>query len=322
MAKKNSDSKNYRILNIHDRLNRGEVINKKEAASHYDVDERSIQRDIADLRNYLEKDFSQREIVYDRVEKGFLIKQRGEISLSDSDIFSMCKVLLDSRAFSKEDMNRILDTMIMLSEDRKSIATMIANERFYYVPPRHGKTIIDEIMKISQSIERQNIVNIIYEKQDGSISRYPINPLGLIFNEYYFYVIAEKNGLDHPISQVYRVDRFREYELTGEHFNKSDKDRFLEGEFRKRVQFMYTGKLKKITFKFWGDSLEAVLDRLPTAKLLSQSGRQSIIEAEVYGDGVKRWLLSQCEFLEVLKPKSYREEMKETIKRMNLNYQD
>lgn len=322
MAEKNSESKNYRILNIHDRLNRGEVINKKEAALRYDVDERSIQRDIAELRNYLEKEFSQREIVYDRSEKGFLIKQRGQISLSDSDIFAMCKVLLDARAFSKEDMNRILDTMIMLSENRKSIATMIANERFYYVPPRHGQAIIDEIIKISQSIERRQIVKIIYEKQDGSMSDYPINPLGLVFNEYYFYLIAEKHGLDHPISQVYRVDRIKKYELTEDHFYKSEKDRFLEGEFRKRVQFMYTGKLEKITFKFWGDSLEAVLDRLPTARVISQSGGETIIEAEVYGDGVKRWLLAQCEFLEVLKPKDYRKEMKETIKRMSLNYQD
>jgi hypothetical protein len=96
-------------------------------------------------------------------------------------------------------------------------------------------------------------------------------------------------------------------------FDKSEKDRFKEGEFRKRVQFMYTGELKKITFKFWGASLEAILDRLPTAKVVSQSGKESIIEAEVYGEGVKRWLLSQCEYLEVLKPQSYRDEMRETI---------
>jgi predicted DNA-binding transcriptional regulator YafY len=298
------------------------VINKKEAAERYEVDERTIQRDIADLKIYLEKDFSQREIIYDRQQRGYVIKQRGEISFSDSDIFSVCKILLDSRAFSKIDMNRILDTLVMQCDDRKRIAEMIANERFYYTPPKHDKMIIDDIWKVSQSIRHENIVNIEYVKQDGAISKYAINPVGLVFNEYYFYLIAEKNGLEQPISQVYRIDRFKKYEVTEECFDKSEKDRFKEGEFRKRIQFMYTGELKKITIKFWGDSLEAVLDRLPTAKVVSQSAKESIIEAEVYGEGVKRWLLSQCEYMEVLKPQSYRDEVKQTIKRMNDIYND
>lgn len=322
MTGSNSESKNYRLLSIHDRLNRGEVVNKKEAAERYEVDERTIQRDIADLKCYLEKDFSQREIVYDRRNRGYVIQQRGEMLFSDSDIFSVCKVLLDSRAFSKVDMNRILDTLVMQCDDRKRIAEMIANERFYYTPPRHDKSIIDDILKISQSIRHQNIVNIEYEKQDGTISIYAINPVGLVFNEYYFYLIAEKNGQDNPISQVYRVDRFKQYEVREDYFDKSEKSRFKEGEFRKRVQFMYTGELKKVTFKFWGDSLEAVLDRLPTAEVISQSGKESIIEAEVYGEGVKRWFLSQCEYLEVLKPQSYRSEVRETITRMNDVYKD
>lgn len=322
MTGTNSESKNYRILSIHDRLNRGDVINKKEGAERYEVDERTIQRDIADLKIYLEKDFSQREIVYDRQQKGYVIKQRGEISFSDSDIFSVCKILLDSRSFSKIDMNRILDTLVMQCDDRKRIAEMIANERFYYTPPKHNKSIIDDIWKVSQSIRHQNVVDIEYVKQDGTISNYRINPVGIMFNEYYFYLIAEKNGLDQPISQVYRIDRLKKYDVTEACFDKSEKDRFKEGEFRKRVQFMYTGELKKITFKFWGDSLEAVLDRLPTAKVVSQSGKESIIEAEVYGEGVKRWLLSQCEYLEVLKPQSYRDEVKQTIKRMTNIYND
>ena len=43
-------------------------------------------------------------------------------------------------------------------------------------------------------------------------------------------------------------------------------DRFQEEEFHKRVQFMYGGRLKKVKFKYSGLSIEAVLDRLSTAK--------------------------------------------------------
>ena len=85
---------------------------------------------------------------------------------------------------------------------------------------------------------------------------------------------------------------------------------------------MYTGELIAIQFEFWGDSLEAILDRLPTSKVVryDEKDNRPIIEAEVYGEGVKRWLLSQKEFLEVIRPIEYREEIKENIEKMLSNY--
>ena len=71
------------------------------------------------------------------------------------------------------------------------------------------------------------------------------------------------------------------------------KDRFQEGEFRKRVQFMYGGKLERIKFKYTGPSIEAVLDRLPTAEIISQDEDGWTVEAEVFGKGVDMWLRSQ-----------------------------
>jgi hypothetical protein len=39
---------------------------------------------------------------------------------------------------------------------------------------------------------------------------------------------------------------------------------FEEGEFRKRIQFMYGGKLQKVKFKYSGSDIDAV--RLPTRR--------------------------------------------------------
>ena len=81
--------------------------------------------------------------------------------------------------------------------------------------------------------------------------------------------------------------------MLEEHFKVPYKDRFQEGEFRKRVQFMYGGKLEKIRFKYIGPSIEAVLDRLPTAKIVSQDESGWTVEAEVFGKGIDMWLRSQ-----------------------------
>ena len=46
------------------------------------------------------------------------------------------------------------------------------------------------------------------------------------------------------------------------------------------------------------DSVEAVLDRLPTARILEQGEKGYLISAEVFGRGVEMWLRSQGDWVE------------------------
>ena len=85
---------------------------------------------------------------------------------------------------------------------------------------------------------------------------------------------------------------------------------------------MNTGKLIEVKFRFWGKSLEAVLDRLSNAEVIMQDELGAVIKAKVYDKGTKMWFLSQAEFLEVLEPASFRAEMKESIRKMLDNYTD
>ena len=62
---------------------------------------------------------------------------------------------------------------------------------------------------------------------------------------------------------------------------------------------MYGGKLRKVTFKYSGYSVEAVLDRLPTAKILSEENGVYTITAEVFGDGIDMWIRSQGDRVEM-----------------------
>lgn len=320
MKKNNGDNKSFRLLNLYERFSRGEKLTKKHLAELYDVDKRSIQRDIADLNDYLFKEGGEQEIRYNPMLKAYELRRIREGAFSDYDIYAISKVLLESRAFSKEEMSRLLDTLLMGAEDQGTIKRLLENERFHYIEPRHGKPIIDFIWTITQSITSHQVANILYMRQDGKQRRYAIEPLGLIFSEYYFYLIAHRVGDVQKQTTIYRIDRFQDYQMTEETFHVPYTDRFQEGEFRKRIQFMYTGPLTTITFAFWGDSLEAVLDRLPTAQIIEQTDDKAVVKAEVYGEGVKRWLLSQKDCLEVLSPKDYREEFSRVIDEMHKIY--
>jgi predicted DNA-binding transcriptional regulator YafY len=317
-------SKSLRILSLYERLCQGDTISKKEEAVRFGVNEKTIQRDIDELRTYIANNFETSMVLeYDRKKNGYVLRRNENIWLTNEEILVLAKVLLESRAFQKAEMDQLLDKLILQSqpETRRFIQEVIRNERFHYVPLQHNQSLINMIWDLSYAVRTKRVTIIHYQKEenDSPVKR-KLKPVGIVFSEYYFYLVAFLIDYDFSFPTIYRMDRIVDYCITDEHFKVDYKDRFEEGEFRKRVQFMYAGELMKITFRFWGPSLQAILDRLPTAKIIAKDEQSVTIEAEVYGRGIKMWLLSQAQYLEVLKPEEFRNEMRETIEKMLRNY--
>ena len=67
--------------------------------------------------------------------------------------------------------------------------------------------------------------------------------------------------------------------------------------------------------------MQAVLDKLPTAKIIERmGGGKYLIEAEVYGDGIKMWLLSQGRWVKVVAPDEFVDDMKQELCAIIKNY--
>ncbi len=323
-----------RILDIYVRLCEGKIINKKEEAGRFKVDERSIQRDIDEIRKYLADRVVDcpgecRIVEYNREKKGFLMTGGKGSLMTNSEILAVSKILLESRAFTKEEMDDILDKMIagcVPERNMKLVSDLIANEKFHYVALRNNSAIQDKLWEIGEEVKAQNLIEISYRRggDAGKIVSNVLQPLAIVFSEYYFYLIANivkkaPKGTYEKIYQypaVYRIDRILEYREIGEKFRVDYSNRFEEGEFRKRIQFMFQGKLMRILFKYTGGNSEAILDRLPTARILSEINGVQLVEAEVYGKGILMWLLSLGDMVEVVRPKELRDEMKEKIRNM------
>ena len=153
-------------------------------------------------------------------------------------------------------------------------------------------------------MKEHRVMEIEYERmKEPNLVRRRAQPVGIMFSEYYFYLTAfleNKESFENPddlFPTIYRIDRVRSFKVLDEHFHVPYSERFEEGEFRKRVQFMYGGKLQRIKFRYTGPSLEAVLDRLPTAKVIREDSEGWTVEAEVFGKGIDMWLRSQGEYI-------------------------
>lgn len=283
------ENKGQRLLGIFDRLSRGETISKEVLAREYGVTEKSIQRDIDDIRSYLagDRDEGAADICYDRQAKGYRLVEEESRCLTRKEIRAMAKILLESRAFAKEELHTILDKLIEACprEGRKVVEDMIRNETFCYVPPRHGKKLLDALWDISLFIKNREIIRFSYKRQDGAEKEHTAKPVALLFSEFYFYLVAYKEE-EMEFPTIFRVDRIKDMESTGNTFHIPYADRFKDGEFRKRVQFMYPGPLRRVKFTYSGPSVEAVLDRLPTAKIVFEKEGTYAITAGAHGPGI------------------------------------
>ena len=295
--------KSFRLINMYEKLNRGDIINKKKFAEEFGISEKSVQRDIDDLRTYLyESGGNETAIEYDYEKSGYRLVKQERTFLTNEEIFAVAKILLESRGLNKQELNSLIDKLLIQATPsaRVNIKELILNERFHYIPPRHGKPIIDAIWKLNGHIFNKEIIEFDYIRKDGVASHRAVKPLSVMFSDYYFYLIAwmADNSKDFPT--VFRVDRMTEVKATGEKFKIPYKDRFEEGEFRKRVQFMYSGPLKTIRFEYTGQSIEAILDRIPGAEILEQSNGKYVLKAECYGDGILMWLRTQGDYVKIL----------------------
>ena len=306
------DKKVERIINLYNRIIEGEVINKADEAERFGVNERSIQRDLEDIRAYFANDHeSNRELIYDRSRKGYVLVQNQKKSLTNSEILTVCKILLESRAMVKEEMYPIIDKLLQCCVpygNYKKVAELIGNEKFHYLEPHHGKKFVETMWEIGNAVYEHRLMRIRYQKlkEPDKVMRM-IQPMGIMFSEYYFYLCAyicvseeTPDVPKRPFPTIYRIDRIAEYEVLDEHFHVPYRNRFEEGEFRKRIQFMFGGELRTIKFKYKGLSIESILDRFPTAEIIGHDETGWLVRAEVYGDGVDIWLRGQGDLIELI----------------------
>ena len=305
--------KSDRVLYMYDKLISGEILNKNELSEYFGVSEKSIQRDIDALRCYLAEKGMGQDIVYEPSLHGYKLYDLNSKKLTNSEILAVCKILLESRSMVKSEMQSLIEKLLfncVPEQNKRKVNDLIGNELYHYIEPHHGKSVLDMMWDLGTAIREHRFIEVDYTRtKDKETKKRILEPVGLLFSEYYFYLTAfikdketrkDFDNEDDLFPTIYRVDRIQNLRILEERFTVPYAERFEEGEFRKRIQFMYGGLLRKIKFRYKGQSVEAILDKLPTAKIISQDENGYVISAEVFGDGVDMWIRSQGENVEMI----------------------
>ncbi len=322
------DYKAERILKLLFRALKGEALSVSALADECNISTRSVTRDINDLKFFLADNrdvLGNAELKYSSANHCYTLEMNN--LFTNKELFALSKVLIGCKAFSHEELLSIIWKLKTHTSfaDKKRLENLLSKELFHYTEVGSDcDSIIDNVWKLSTYIQENRPITITYYKMNRNKVKHKIIPLSIMFSEYYFYLIAYKydnNNLDISATPIYfRVDRITDITVHREHFLLSKEQEFDEGLLRKRSQFMWPGPLRRIRFEFTGPSLQAIFDRLPTAKLIDQFDGKSIIEAEVYGNGIKMFLLSQGSWVKVISPMDFVDEMKSEIAKMQSLY--
>lgn len=320
-----TEQKTDRVLELFFRALKGEFLSAKELATQYNVSARSISRDITALKMFLadhRDTLGNAELVYSSSNHCYHLET--EHFISNKELLAVTKVLIGCRPFHHTELLELIRKLKLHTspKDKAVLEDLIRNEIYHYKPVNFDcPGVIDNLWTITEHISSKRLITITYIKMDRSVVKRTLKPVSVVFSEYYYYLIAYDTAAGEPgVPHYYRIDRITDIVAHREHFKLTKEQEVDEGLLKNRSQFMWPGKLRRVRFEFSGPSVQAVLDRLPTSRVVELRNGASVIEAEVYGDGIKMFLLSQGSWVKVLAPQELIDEISSEIQKMHSFY--
>lgn len=314
-------TKKNRMLEIFFRAMKGERISVRNLAHEYGVSCKSISRDLNEIKNFLCENrelVGNTELKYAANAKAYYLEFDG--FLLSKELVAVIKMMIGCRAFGKSEMVEIVSKLKNFTScnDRNILGNIIMKEMYHYNEVGHDcKSVIDNLWQLVRCIHERIEISVWYYKITRELVERRLRPAAVTFSDFYFYLIAYRCDEQEGKPLYYRVDRITHIVEHRKRFQPDREHDFDEGELRSKIQFMTPGEYRKIRFAYTGNSVQAILDKIPTARVVDKAGDMYVLEAEVFGMGVNMFLLSQGSRVRALYPESFVREMREEIGKMN-----
>lgn len=293
--KKEKSDKIERILEIYTKLLNGNHISKEDGAKYFGVNDRSIQRDIDDIRAFLSKGLIKEgftdTVAYDHKEKKYHMLRINENKLTDLEALEIFKILITSRAFSKEDLNSIFNKILTYAipkQRKKEIKELVDKYLLMYNEPKFMFKVNDKFYDIARAIKDKYYIKLEYINYNNEkIVVSKLKPVSIAFSEYYFYLTGYTNE---NFVSVYRVDRIKRIKISDEKFDVRYIENMTDKKYNDSLQFMTDGILQKVTFRYIGNDVDYILNKFPNAQIIYTDKNIYNIQIETFGDGAIKWL--------------------------------
>lgn len=196
-----------RMLILYRRLMRGELISKSLYALEFEINERSFDRDIQDMRAFLSETFSNTELVYDEDLHGYhLINLHLKREISVGECYVLAKLLLDGRPLRTDDQSEVVQ--ILLSQLSPAARERVVPVLFHApAPPENRRKASMKLVEdLLFSIERKHQIALHF--RDESVDS-DCAPFSIEFRGRDTYLVAWTIAAESP--SLYPLDAISSY---------------------------------------------------------------------------------------------------------------
>lgn len=336
------------------RLSQKNIIDILQNEYEMKVDRKSVMRNLIDLGMYLEgtgyeliydvsvrkvpvkKDGSDEYIidsatgerVYEEQEKmsDFYLKRPFE----DSELRLLVDAIMFSMNISDNHRKDLADKLCLLSSKRfKSrvkymvgVGTDVSQNQQIFANIEAIDEAISHNQKISFNYMEYGTDKKLHSKvdKDGSVREYIINPYQMAAKDGKYYLICNYDKYD-DISN-YRVDRIKNIKILEDKIKPFEKLQEANGgrldlnAYMKEHIYMYSSENEKVTFRIVKPMISDVIDIFGgDVRFLDENETHVTVTAKVNVRSMMQFAKNFAPDVEVLKPESLREQMREEFKK-------
>ncbi len=318
-------NKKDRLLAIFYRAISGETLYIKELAVEYEVSYKTIIRDLDVIKSFL----AENQVLVGgmqllrNADKGYRLALIN--GFYPEELLTVIKILFGSRVLDKKTLNGLMKKLMFCASGKEIVRLRNAckDEMEFYRQAGNDDsgTFIKRVWELERLIKEGWEVSVTYKRLDGKIVERTIYPIAVICSGYYFYLLACRADQEDSAIIYYRVDRIQSVSSSGQRVTLNITERQKKEAARLYTQNMFMGEQTRIRFLYTGPSVEAILDRFPTAKILWQDEKGAEFSAMVeYGRGTLMKLMEQGSWVKVLAPEKVVEDMREEMEAMRGMY--
>lgn len=297
-------NKSFRLLNIYERLQRGEYLSKSELAADYSVTEKTIQRDINDIRAYLIETHiydNTITIKYDKFLNKYYMFSSGQNYISNDEALTICKILIENCSLPKEKLNEIISKIlnILPIHDRTIINNAIASDMENYSPLQNDYDITLRVWDLTKYSQNNSLLFLSYFFPNQNKHNYLVYPVAVVYHMNSFFLIAYTKE-NHDFTTVFNFNEIIVVKpISRRTISDSDDDHPKSSQYSLEENSPF--EIKNVIFKYKGNFPSIIL-KFPTAELLYEHNGIRTIRIFYSEASTIDWLKSNNNVIDITFP--------------------
>ncbi len=224
-----------RILMLYTQLMSGGKIHKVSFCTETEIDRRTFDRDIEDIRLFLSESFSGKELVYDRNKESYHLEgSYQQKALSGMEITMLLESIRAGNCLREDEYRGLIESLVKAGEISKQKVIQETAQR--YIRKYSTEKKKDAVMKmqwdLQQCIAERDMIKLRFINNERKI----VSPLELrLYDEKFYLFVYDAKEQFH----IYFVENIREFQIVGNKFSAElliDFEKIDEKEKQKKLQ--------------------------------------------------------------------------------------